>query len=53
MGDEPSASDDQLQDLTGDLTVIEESFGVLAGDDVAPDRGVDDRTRYLDALFDA
>lgn len=44
---------DDLQDLAGDLAAIDESFGVLADEDIAFARNADARTRHLDALFEA
>ena len=37
-------------DLEADLDAIDASFGVLGADDVAVERGPDDRSRHLDAV---
>lgn len=43
----------ELHDTESDVMAIEESFGALADDAVAFDRGVDGRMRYLEGTADA
>lgn len=38
------------RDVESDLAAIEVSFGVLSGDEVAPPRAMDERSRHLDRV---